>query len=259
MKYDLSTKEKIINEYNNGKDSRELSEEYGIKQGTITYWLRKEGLTRHRGPKSKIGKEDYFDKIDTDKKAYYLGFIMADGNVSIYNGQYSLKIGISSVDKEVIDGFLEEIDSKNKPYFTQSKEIVDWRTGVEYISHEKYSISLTSRHMVESLMRLGIVPRKTGIESIPEIEERLIPSFLRGFFDGDGITDIVQRRAGFVSCKEMLEQIQEEIGTAYTIHKTNGAYYFLSGIEFSRWLYHYLYSDATAYLTRKRERLWSIL
>lgn len=69
---------------------------------------------RHRGIKSKIGREDFFDIIDSEEKAYFLGFIVADGNVSIYNNQYSLKIHVSMIDKEVIDKFLHYIESDNK-------------------------------------------------------------------------------------------------------------------------------------------------
>ena len=60
-----------------------------------------------------IGREDYFDCIDSFDKAYYLGWIMADGNVSITNGQYSLKIHIAIKDKELIDNFFEKYSSIN--------------------------------------------------------------------------------------------------------------------------------------------------
>ena len=250
MRYDKALKNEVIEKYLSGKDSKELSEEYGILQGTITYWLRAKGVSRHRGPKSKIGREDFFDVIDSEEKSYWLGFLMADGNVSIYNGQYSLKIHISIKDKEIIDKFLEAVESTNKPLVKEGKGD---RT-------QTYYVSLTSRHMVESLMRLGVVPNKTGKECLPDLPSHLVPHFIRGFFDGDGITDVKQFRCGFVSSKEMLESIQEEIGTNFTITEAAGAYYILSSrMEFVRWLYHYMYDGCTLFLNRKRERMWEII
>lgn len=250
MRYDKDLKDKVVNEYLLGKNSKELSVEYELNQATITYWLRARGLARHRGPKSMTGREDFFDVIDSEEKAYWLGFIMADGNVSIHNGQYSLKIHISIKDKEIIDNFLKSIESKNKPLIKEGKE------G----RNQTYYVSVTSRHMVESLIRLGVVPNKTGKEVLPSLPANLTAHFIRGFFDGDGITDIVQDRCGFVSSKEMLESLQKEIGSNHKITETTGAYYFISSNkEFTRWLYHYMYEGCTMFLSRKRERMWKII
>ena len=108
-KSDRALREKVKQDYLHGMNSREIATKYGLKQATITLWLRKEGITRHRGPKSLISKEDFFERIDTEEKAYYLGWIMADGCVSCYNGQYSIKIGIGIVDRDIIDRFLAPI------------------------------------------------------------------------------------------------------------------------------------------------------
>lgn len=248
MKHNILLKQKAIEIYLSGKKMKEVAEQLNIHECTVQRWMSKEKISRHRGPLSLIGKEDYFDDIDTEEKAYWLGFIMADGCVSIYNGQYCLKLHISSKDRMIIDDFLIAIDSKNSPYFNKNKD------GIE-----SYAVSLSSRHMVESLMSLGVVPNKTGYESLPEMSGELTRHFIRGFFDGDGITDISQRRSGFVSSKRMLEQIQKEVGTSQTMFFNNGAYYYLVGLSVSRWLYHYMYSDCTVYLKRKRDRMWSIL
>src|ERR1039457_3934650 len=106
--------EQVVKLYEEGMDSTCIHNQLGIGKSTIGLWIRKYSKPRHRGPKSKIVREDYFDKIDSENKAYYLGWIMADGCVSVYNGQYSLKLHIAIKDKIMIDRFLEEIESSNK-------------------------------------------------------------------------------------------------------------------------------------------------
>lgn len=121
---------------------------------------------------------------------------------------------------------------------------------------ESYYVSITSTRMVADLERLGVIERKTGFEKIPNIDPGLIPHFLRGFFDGDGITDIVGRRSGFVSNKQMLIDIQKIIGSSQKIHATNGAYYFLGSMKFSASLYRFLqYENCKVCLERKKRRL----
>lgn len=255
MRYNDEIKNEVKRMYLEGMNSSEISKKMNIKVGTITYWLRNWGIARHRGPKSKIGNEHYFDFIDSERKAYFLGWLMADANISIYNNQYSLKIHISYRDKHIVDDFLSEIKSENKTLYKNNKLS---STGN---NHESYYVSLTSVHMCKQLMNLGIIPNKTGKEIIPDIDKSLIPHFIRGFFDGDGITGIGRdKRCGFVSNYNMLKDLLRYINYNLNInicphHTTPYIYYFLSGKDFSKHLYNYIYKDATIWLKRKRERM----
>lgn len=182
-KYDEEFIKYIWKLYESGLNTTEITNKLGLKRGIVSYLLRENSYKmNHRGPKSMIGREDYFDCIDSFDKAYYLGWIMADGNVSITNGQYSLKIHIAIKDKELIDNFLSTIQSTNK-------------TKVRNGKNTSYYVSLTSRHMCESLMNYGIIPHKTGLEVFPkDIPKEYYRDFIRGVFDGDGITDISKKR-----------------------------------------------------------------
>lgn len=246
--YDEKIFNQIMELYNNGVYSTEIDKILNLKRGIAAYLLRKNNISlRHRGPKSKIENENYFDTIDTPEKAYYLGWIMADGNISIYNGQYSLKLHVALRDKEIIDNFLKVINSSNK---TKVKEDIN----------SSYYVSLTSRHMCDSLIKFGVIPCKSGKEIFPtQIPAGLYHHFIRGFFDGDGITDISRRRSGFVSSKNMIKSIlialNEPQRSIYQNKKNDNIYYFLGGISFSRMLYEYMYNDAGIWLTRKRKRM----
>ena len=118
--------------------------------------------------------------------------------------------------------------------------------------------------MCEALMSLGITPNKTGKESFPRvIPDNLKRHFIRGIFDGDGITNTTRYRSGFVGGRELLEDIRDNIGANHLrLYKSktktpngNNIYYFLGGKKFSRMLYDYMYVDATVYLKRKRSRM----
>lgn len=247
IKYNNELFTNIKKMYDGGKYTTEIDNILNLRKGTSQYILSKNDIQlRHKGPKSKINKEDFFDNIDCEEKAYYLGYIMADGNVSIVNNQYSLKFHISIKDKEVVDSFLEKINSSNKATLRNETN--------------SYYVSLTSVHMCKRLIEIGVVPQKTGKECIPDaVPKELIHHYLRGVFDGDGITGIGKsKRSGFVGSINMINDILEELNEDLTIFKAgkNGkVVYFLGGKKFSKKLYNYLYQDATIWLQRKKERL----
>lgn len=251
LKYNEVFAQRVNDLYANGLETPQIDKMLGFKRGISSYLLRKYGYDiKHRGPKSKIGREDFFDSIDVEEKAYFLGWLMADGNVSIYNNQYSIKVHVALKDRDVVDKFLKTIECENK-------------TNVKEGTNPSYYVSLTSKHMCESLIKLGVVPNKSAHEIFPkQIDKDLAPHFIRGVFDGDGITDIKRKRSGFVGSYDMLTSILISINvdniTIFQHKRSNNIYYFLGGKKFSRLLYEYMYKDATVWLNRKRERLEQI-
>ena len=247
---DLNKMNQAKDLYNQGFNTNEIAKKLNTNSGSVLKWLKSLNVEiRHRGPKSKIKNEDFFDIINTEEKAYFLGWIMADGCISIENGQYSLKLHISYNDKELIDNFLKVIESTNKTKYKPEN------------GNGSYYVSLTSVHMVKSLIKLGVKPQKSGHEIIPDIPENLISHFIRGYFDGDGITDVKQHRSGFISSYEVIDQIDSKLN----INKKNliqkhsksviDVYYILYGKNDSKKLFDYMYKNATIYLKRKYDRM----
>ena len=247
IKYSKELFFKIKELYENGEYTTEIDSILKLKKGTAQYILNKNNIKlRHRGPKSKIGNGNFFDYIDNEEKAYFLGYIMADGNLSINNNQYSLKLHISIQDREIVDKFLETISSSNKATIRSDSK--------------SYYTSLTSVNMCKRLIKLGVLPQKTGKEYIAdEIPKKLLHHYIRGVFDGDGITSVGKsKRSGFVGSINMITRILQELNENLTIFeagKNKKVVYFLGGKEFSRKLYDYLYEDATIWLERKKARL----
>jgi len=93
--------------YNNGQSAIQLAKQFKLDLSTITYWLKKENVylrnKSERNTKYTLDKY-YFEKINTEQKAYFLGLIASDGCVTDRN-----KILISLVES---DGYLIEAFKK---------------------------------------------------------------------------------------------------------------------------------------------------
>lgn len=245
--------------YLEGLYEREIAEKLNIRCSTVNYRVGRMGIARHRGPKSKVGNENYFDNINSQRKAYWLGWIMADGNVSIYNGQYSLKLNIMKQDKMLIENFLNDIKGDYKIH----DRMVSTPQGK--LKEASY-VSITSRHMVEKLIEYGVIPRKTGFEKFPEnLPDIYKRHFLRGFFDAEG--HVSYRREfrnnyysiGFTTNYTMCQAIEEYIGIGGKLHKCEGAYQLVYGKKNGKVLFEILYKDADFYLPRKHDKFVKLL
>lgn len=129
-----------------------------------------------------IKNKDYFKKINTEEKAYWLGFLMADG--CVYKGSsknsYRLQINLSEQDAYILENFNNAIGSD---YPIANKTIYNKKTNKEY---KIVSIKINNTEMCTDLMKLGVVPRKSLIAEMPNINKSLFRHFIRGYFDGDG-------------------------------------------------------------------------
>ena len=123
--------------------------------------------------KRKNYNENYFEKIDTKDKAYFLGFIFADGCVIFdpIKYRYKLTIKIHSKDKHILDSLISSING----------EMMVWENKTEFSQ-----VSLSGKKIVSDLIKLGAKPNKTFDLQYPDIDEKLEKHFLRGYFDGDG-------------------------------------------------------------------------
>lgn len=256
-KYSDEIKEKALQDYKDGLSIKEISEKYSIMSGTLYSWIKTLGLSRSKGVKSMCNNYTYFDVIDTEIKAYMLGFIIADGNVSTRNNQYSLKISLQRQDRYLLEKLLSELDCTNA--------INDYtkQTTFAKSEHDYSYISITNKHLVSALIELNVVPRKTGIEKFPLIKEDLIRHMIRGFFDGDGTACYTDktRTFGFIGNKVIIDQIKVALNgkwddvTEQAHWATDGLYQVTSSkYDTIKSLYDYMYSNATFYLERKKNK-----
>ncbi len=136
-------------------------------------------------------RHDFFKNIKTEIQAYLLGFFASDG--SINKQRHTMVIGITESDREIVELFRNFISPE--ALIEEVKPIAINTRGKEYLSKPSVRINIASKPLVESLELLGFSEAKTWKElHIPEIDKKLIPHFIRGYFDGDGcITGSVRK------------------------------------------------------------------
>ena len=160
-----------------GKSRQEVADIFGVTVSSIQNKVRRMKLTRK--PNKNIR---FFKDIDTEEKAYWLGFIYADGYV-VYNkeqGNYELGIELSDIDKEHLSKFNKHFNNELK---ISSRQRI-FKNGKLI---KMCNIRIYSRDLVEDLISNKIVPNKTYSNIFPIIEdEKLFFHFLRGYIDGDG-------------------------------------------------------------------------
>lgn len=133
--------------------------------------------------KRKDYNENYFEKIDTQEKAYFLGFIFADGCVIFdpIRYRYKLTVKIHSKDKHILNSLISSIDG----------EMMVWENETKFSQ-----VTLSGKKIVSDLIKLGATPNKTFDLQYPIIDENLEKHFLRGYFDGDGCIRVRTDRRG---------------------------------------------------------------
>jgi hypothetical protein len=135
--------------------------------------------------------ENFFENVNSECKAYWLGFIIADG--SIDSKRNSLQIGLAEKDVLHIYKFKNDI-SASHPIFTRYVEYNELATAFTPKSGSYYShITLISSKMVQHFAKYGLGAKKTFTVKLPNIDEILKPCLWRGIFDGDGYIYIAKK------------------------------------------------------------------
>jgi hypothetical protein len=126
---------------------------------------------RRPHPNTRQVKRDYFNVIDTNEKAYWLGFLAADGAIFCNDRQYSVTLDLQPGDLHWLERFRDTI-----------------APGATITRHgtRSCSVSIGSKEMYGDLVALGVGPRKSNNLSWPNIPESFVIPFILGYFDGDG-------------------------------------------------------------------------
>ena len=241
-----------------GNSILSIAKEIGLAESTISKYLHSQGVQIDGRDKDRSYSyafdENFFDIIDTEEKAYWYGFLMADGCVHLPQGKntsYCVTLELSSVDEA-------HLEKMNKSLHADIP-----------IKHRKdrpmSSIRLCSKHLALALAEKGCVPNKTYVGWIdPELFESdfLKKSFLRGYCDGNSYIDkkryrIVYAIHSFGATKVLQDmllsfgikmKIKEEVQSkkGYRCYKL----YCEDKSNFFKFL-HSIYDNATIYLNRK--------
>lgn len=243
--------EKIIKLYKSGVSQKNIAKEVGCAINTVSWVLSENNVQTQRERNYKVN-DSYFEKIDNPNKAYWLGFLYADGYV--YSNRNTIGIRLSAKDQRHLELFLEELDSDYKIF---KGEQDSFGTRSEYIETK-----INSRKIKESLIKLGCTPLKSKILEFPShdiVPESLIFHFIRGYLDGDGsITSSKgQYVISFTGTIHMLDGIRKAFRKENKITKypTKEVYsYTVGGNRQLQKILRLIYQDAEMFLERKYEK-----
>ena len=164
----------IVNLTLNGISTKTIKNKYNCSSSTILRLLEKNNITRPS--RTYNVNEKYFDNIDTEDKAYFLGFLYADGNVSKVKNAISLEI--QERDKPILELFAK-FSENTKPFYFRKRNNENWSA--------LYTFHISSKYMKNTLFNYGLTPNKSLVLKFPKyINDDLIQHFIRGYFDGDG-------------------------------------------------------------------------
>lgn len=207
-----------LKKYNNSPTI--LSRELNMSLTSVNRYAIEFGL---RKPKKSIASvnpvnEKYFDEVDNFKKAYWLGFIMADGYTykTPNREKYELAIKIKSTDIDHLKEFAKDIE------FPEEKIVIG--SGKRNNNTNYYCFLRTyNTHLVTTVMnKHRIVQNKTYVQCLPDsIPKEYISDFIRGYWDGNG--SFAQK--GWSACTMSYQLIEsfakyfDENNIEYTLRK----------------------------------------
>lgn len=265
-------KQIIIELYKNGKSTSQICNEVESlnwrKPQTLYPILIKEGLyikkTKDDLRRNKIN-DNYFDEIDSEHKAYWLGFLLADGFiVNSGHSKESFGISLKSTDKYILEKLKEDLESTYtiKTYIGKSV-FNETETEIEYSR-----FLAKSKKIYNQLKELGFSSNKSYTAKLPldKVDSKYHNHLIRGYFDGDGGFNKASSSGhlydiGFTGTFEVLNDIKkilkkENLKLSQRHPERNNNNYSLricgdsQCYDIAKWMY----KDSTIYLSRKYER-----
>ena len=174
-----------------GKCGLEIVKALGFKnhQPVYNYFKKKGWPTLKRSEykyKTKFTvNQDFFKEINTEFKAYILGFICADGHIDYKNPR--IVITLKDEDYKLLEDIKKAMESTH-PVVRHIKRENPYKKSNNKTLYQ-CSLSINGKELVAPLMLMGLTSNKTyTLEAsiMNYIPEKLVRHFLRGYFDGDG-------------------------------------------------------------------------
>lgn len=258
----------IVSLYVSGLDTYQIAEKCGCSQTFIMNTLKRQGTQRRTTQsytRKYIPNENFFDIIDTQEKAYVLGFLYADGNNYVKGvHSYEVSIKLQAEDKIILEKFRDLLSPLSTIDLVKDANV----SGVYY------RLRINSKKLTQQLTKLGCVQAKSLILQFPNwlTNLKLQQHFIRGYFDGDGSLYAKEpTKTGHVDwgwqitstgqfclvVKELLENkldVHCSIGLACSKNNQITTTLSVGGNLQVKRVLDWLYQDATIYLPRKYEK-----
>lgn len=249
----------VVEEYLNGKSLNIISKENNFPYNTIRTILIEEKIKMRNYKecqKKYFANENFFENIDTEDKAYWLGFFCADGYINNKNKNRSYKIGIS-------------LNNKDINHLEKFKKSIEFTGNIKTYKSSGYSendysrILITSDKLALDLINKGIDSNKTKNLTYPS--QDIVPlylqkHFIRGLIDGDGSIIICKDNNYKISftgtysiCQGILNNFNLK-NKVYSYKNKNCFYITIGGNIQVVNILDDIYNNATIYLDRKYQK-----
>lgn len=232
-----------------GLSTRQIAKKLNVSKSNVQLILGK-----YQAPNMDNSfQERFFQNIDTEEKAYWLGFLYADGCIT----DRSIRIELSLTDLKHLETFRDTIKYYKAKFYYRSD-------GIRSVLY-----AINSKIMIHDLKQLGCTSRKSLTICFPSenmIPCTLIHHFMRGYFDGNGCINVAMRTRSSFSVTSNIEflngyqaALNEGIHKTTTVkiqetHSEGIGILMLGGNQQVLRVYDFLYKDATIFLDRKREK-----
>lgn len=208
--------------------------------------------------------KDFFEEINTEDKAYWLGFLYADGCINrMYRNEklkaMDLEIGLCRDDEKHLLKFLDSLESN-----VVVKRKTNNLNGKKY---ESSRVVICCTKMCKDLSDKGCTHQKSLTLNFPNKEimkDDLLKHFIRGYFDGDGCVSVNKNniiQVNFVGTSDFLKGVSayllenKIIYNSPSFYKKGNAYeMYIYGADIIEQFYKHLYDGANIYLDRKKDK-----
>jgi len=262
---------KLIQDYNLGKTITDISLTYNISRPTVRKILKNNNIYGKRKIEPNFRKyscnENYFKKINNSTKAYWLGFIAADGYIRKDNKR--LTIELHKKDISQLKKFSNNIKSNHPIKEKLIKNHYNKNTSLKKDYYHHCILQIWSPIMVEYIKKYGITNNKSLTMKFPtKIPDQFINNFMLGYFDGDGCWSISKNRQllfRVIGNYSFLNIYQNILMNKCNLKKTKfypeGKAYTIQygGNKQCKRIYNYLYNNSNISLQRKKDKVNSVL
>lgn len=148
-------------------------------KSTVENRLKKAGIQLENRHNSLKFDNTVFDCIDTEEKAYWLGFLYADGSIS--SKINNIELSLSAQDASHLE--------KYRTFLKATNPIVFSEITIKGKQYKRCRLIVSNKYFKQQLIRLGCCPRKTSLLVFNReffAEQDLVYPFIRGYVDGDG-------------------------------------------------------------------------
>lgn len=265
QKTSVEDRQEIVRLYQEEWATKKIADRFGISTVAVLGILKRRNVIIRS--QSELQRkypidETFFDVIDTQEKAYFLGILYADG----YNdtSRNSVNLSLKEEDKRLLVD-LSNLIQPSKPLQFIKLQQPTWS--------DQYRLVIANKHISKRLAELGCIKAKSYTLSFPDFFPlELVPHFIRGYYDGDGSLMCHNNKIYSISivgtesfCSALAKIFKKELAVGSYIRarhkdkKHNIRMLEISGNRQVLRVLNWLYCDATIYLKRKQKKYLDLM